>query len=44
MQRLWSVVASLAVFLLLLVPAASAADPQASSERVLISIQGDVPG
>lgn len=42
MQRLSTVLASLAVFLLLLVPAASAADPQAASDRVLISIQGDV--
>jgi len=42
MQRLSTVVASLAVFLLLVVPAASAADPQAASDRVLISIQGDV--
>lgn len=42
MQRLSTVVASLVVLLLLLVPAALAADPQQNTDRVLISIQGDV--
>lgn len=42
MQRLSTFVASLAIFLLLLVPAASAADAQAEGDRVLISIEGDV--
>lgn len=42
MQRLSAVIATLAVLLLILVPVAVAADPQASSDRVLISIGGDV--